>query len=213
MAMNIGANDVANNVACGWLKSLNVIWCFSDCSYFEAAGALIAGGEVVGTIRNGIINPNLITDSQTFVWIMMAGFISSSIMVKCGNRYWCTCLHHPFYCWCNYCSGIAASGMDIVNWGKMTEIAASWVISPVLGGLVAAAMLYFVKEQLFIKAIWWVLRVKLCLWLIAFMGWTFGTYLYSKALNRIWKVSFLDASLIGGVSRYYFIYTVETKSI
>ena len=59
MAMNIGANDVANNVgpAVG-SKALTLVGALVIAAIFEAAGALIAGGEVVGTIRNGIIDPN-----------------------------------------------------------------------------------------------------------------------------------------------------------
>jgi PiT family inorganic phosphate transporter len=64
MAMNIGANDVANNVgpAVG-SKALTLVGALIIAAIFEAAGALIAGGEVVGTIRNGIIDPNLIANS------------------------------------------------------------------------------------------------------------------------------------------------------
>ena len=31
-------------------------------------------------------------------------------------------------------AGIAAAGLSAVSWGTMSTIAASWVISPVLGG-------------------------------------------------------------------------------
>src|SRR5690606_38902890 len=60
MAMNIGANDVANNVgpAVG-SKVLTLGGALLVAAIFEAAGALIAGGEVVGTIRSGIIKPEM----------------------------------------------------------------------------------------------------------------------------------------------------------
>ena len=49
-----GANDVANNVgpAVG-SKALTLGSALILAAIFEAAGALIAGGEVVGTIRSG----------------------------------------------------------------------------------------------------------------------------------------------------------------
>ena len=58
MAMNIGANDVANNVgpAVG-AGALSIGGAIVIASIFEAAGALIAGGDVVGTIKDGIISP------------------------------------------------------------------------------------------------------------------------------------------------------------
>ena len=57
MAMNIGANDVANNVgpAVG-SKALTLTTAIIIAAVFEAAGALIAGGEVVKTIKKGIID-------------------------------------------------------------------------------------------------------------------------------------------------------------
>ncbi|MFT6179994.1 MAG: PiT family inorganic phosphate transporter [Akkermansiaceae bacterium] len=58
MAMNIGANDVANNVgpAVG-SKALTLTGAIIIAAIFEAAGALIAGGGVVSTIKKGIIDP------------------------------------------------------------------------------------------------------------------------------------------------------------
>ncbi|WP_297923443.1 inorganic phosphate transporter [uncultured Agitococcus sp.] len=209
MAMNIGANDVANNVgpAVG-SKALTLFGALVIAAIFEAAGALIAGGEVVGTIRNGIINPNLITDSQTFVWIMMAALLAAALWLNVATAIGAPVSTTHSIVGAIIGSGIAASGMDIVNWGKMTEIAASWVVSPVLGGLVAAAMLYFIKRTIIYQSDMVGAARKIVPWLIAFMGWTFGTYLILKGLNRVWKVSFLDASLIGvGIAVLLFLFT------
>ena len=54
MAINIGANDVANNVgpAVG-SKALTLGGAILIAVIFEAAGALIAGGDVVSTIKKG----------------------------------------------------------------------------------------------------------------------------------------------------------------
>ena len=35
----------------------------------------------------------------------------------------------------------------MVNWATMTKIAASWVISPLFGGCVAALLLFFIKKK------------------------------------------------------------------
>ncbi len=83
MAMNIGANDVANNVgpAVG-SKALTLAGALVIAAIFEAAGALIAGGEVIGTIRSGIIDPDLIKDSDTFVWIMLAALLAGALWLN-----------------------------------------------------------------------------------------------------------------------------------
>ena len=46
---------------------------------FEASGALVAGGEVVSTIKKGIIDPALITDTDAFVWLMLAALLYFTI--------------------------------------------------------------------------------------------------------------------------------------
>ena len=76
MAINIGANDVANNVvpAVG-SKALTMFCALAIAAIFEAAGALIAGGEVVSTISKGIISTNSITDVDVFVWAMMSALL------------------------------------------------------------------------------------------------------------------------------------------
>ena len=48
-------------------------------------------------------------------------------------------------------AGLAAAGMNIVNWLTMSKIAASWVISPVLGGIIAASFLFFITTKIINK--------------------------------------------------------------
>ena len=78
MAMNIGANDVANNVgpAVG-SQALTLTGAILIAAIFEGCGALIAGGDVVSTIQKGIINPELIRDDVTFIWLMMAALTNT----------------------------------------------------------------------------------------------------------------------------------------
>jgi PiT family inorganic phosphate transporter len=135
MAMNIGANDVANNVgpAVG-SKALTLTGAIIIAAIFEAAGALIAGGEVVGTIRKGIIDPAMVTDPQTFVWLMMGALLAGAIWLNAA-----TALGAPVSTTHSIVggvlgAGIAAGGWEIANWAKVGAIAASWVISPLMGG-------------------------------------------------------------------------------
>ena len=81
MAMNIGANDVANNVgpAVG-AKALTLMWAIIIAATFEALGAFVAGGDVVKTIKKGIIDPALISDPQDIYLGYDSCFIISSIM-------------------------------------------------------------------------------------------------------------------------------------
>jgi PiT family inorganic phosphate transporter len=41
---------------------------------------------------------------------------------------------------------IAGIGMDAVNWGKIGQIAASWVVSPLLGGVIALVLMLSIRK-------------------------------------------------------------------
>ena len=80
MALNIGANDVANNmgpaVGSGALRMGAALAIAAVC---ETAGALLAGGDVVNTISSGIIDPASVAEPRVFVWAMMATLIASAL--------------------------------------------------------------------------------------------------------------------------------------
>ncbi|WP_300719062.1 inorganic phosphate transporter, partial [uncultured Helicobacter sp.] len=65
MAMNIGANDVANNVgpAVG-SHAITLVGAIIIAAICEAMGAIIAGGEVVATIKSGIIDSKQILEPR-----------------------------------------------------------------------------------------------------------------------------------------------------
>ena len=198
MALNIGANDVANNEgpAVG-SQALTMGGALAIAAIFEAAGAVIAGGEVVGTIRNGIINPAMISDSQTFIWVMMSALLASALWLNAATAVGAPVSTTHSIVGAVIGSGVAAAGMNIVAWGKMGQIAASWVISPVLGGLVAAALLYLVKRSITYQADKVAAARTVVPWLMAFMGWSFVTYLLLKGLSKLVKVNTPTAALVG----------------
>lgn len=198
MAMNIGANDVANNVgpAVG-SKAMTLGGALLIAAIFEAAGALIAGGEVVGTIRSGIIDPARITDSDSFIWLMMAALLAGAIWLNFATAVGAPVSTTHSIVGAVLGAGAAAVGLDVVNWGTMTGIVASWVISPVLGGVFAAGFLYLIKRSITYKEDMVAAAVKMVPLLVGLMAWTFATYLMLKGLNKIWKVSVLFATFSG----------------
>lgn len=198
MALNIGANDVANNVgpAVG-SKALTLTGAIFLAAIFESAGALIAGGDVVGTIKNGIIDPQLVGDTDAFIWLMMAALLAGALWLNLA-----TALGAPVSTTHSIVggvlgAGIAATGWEIANWDKMGAIAASWVISPVIGGLIAAGFLMWIKRSITYKEDMVAAAKKMVPLLIAIMAWSFSTYLIMKGLKKIWKVDFMTAAMIG----------------
>lgn len=198
MALNIGANDVANNVgpAVG-SKALTLTGAIIIAAIFESAGALIAGGEVISTISKGIIDPVKIGDSETFIWLMIAALLAGALWLNLA-----TALGAPVSTTHSIVggvlgAGIAAAGWEIANWDKMGSIAASWVISPVIGGLFAALFLFWIKRSITYKEDMLGAAKKMLPLLIALMAWAFSTYLIMKGLKNLWKASFMEALLIG----------------
>ena len=198
MALNIGANDVANNVgpAVG-SKAITLTGAIIIAAIFEALGALVAGGDVVGTIKKGIIDPNLIADTDTFIWLMIAALLAAALWLNVA-----TALGAPVSTTHSIVggvlgAGIAAGGWQIADWIEVGKIAASWVISPVMGGVIAAAFLYVIKRCITYKADIMTAARRFVPVLIAVMAWAFTTYLALKGLKQIWAMSFITAACLG----------------
>lgn len=207
MALNIGANDVANNVgpAVG-SKALSLVGAIVIAAIFESAGAILAGGDVVSTIKKGIIDPSLIKDTNTFIWLMMAALLAAAIWLNIA-----TALNAPVSTTHSIVggvlgAGIAAGGFGIANWPVFGKIAASWVISPLFGGVIAALFLYIIKHTITYKEDRIAAAQKILPFLIAFMAWVFSTYLILKGLKKLWKVDIFTAGGIGfAISIFIFL--------
>ena len=197
MAINIGANDVANNVgpAVG-SRALTLAGAITIAAIFESSGALIAGGDVVSTIKKGIIDPATINDTDVFVWLMMAALLAGALWLNLA-----TALGAPVSTTHSIVggvlgAGVAAGGWDVVNWAKMGQIAASWVISPVFGGIIAAGFLYLIKRTITYKKDMLVAARRMVPILVAIMAFAFASYLALKGFKKIWKIDFSTALMI-----------------
>ncbi len=213
MAMNIGANDVANNVgpAVG-SKALTMGGAITIAVIFEAGGAFIAGGDVVKTIKKGIIDIGAFGgNTDLFIWAMMAALLAAALWLN-----FATMMKAPVSTTHSIVggvmgAGIAAAGFSIVAWGTMGKIAASWVISPVLGGLIAAGFLFAIKKTIVFQEDRIPAAKKWVPIYVAIMSWAFVTYLTLKGLKKVWptivdvvgflpdekKPSFIVASILG----------------
>ena len=198
MALNIGANDVANNVgpAVG-SNALTLFGAIVIAGLFEAAGALIAGGDVVSTIKKGIIDPAMIKDNAVFIWVMMAALLAGALWLNLATAVGAPVSTTHSIVGGVMGAGIAAGGWGIVNWDQMGAIASSWVISPVLGGIIAAGFLYLIKHTVTYQDDKISAAKRIVPLLLSLMAWSFSTYLIMKGLKKIWKVDFLPALGIG----------------
>jgi inorganic phosphate transporter, PiT family len=194
MALNIGANDVANNVgpAVG-AKALTMLGALLIAAIFEAAGALIAGGDVVSTISKGIVSPDSLSDPGVFIRLMIAALISSALWINLATWVGAPVSTTHSVVGGVLGAGVAAAGFVAVNWPVMGAIAASWVISPVVGGIVAAGFLAFIKSTIIYQDDKIAAARRWVPLLIALMAGSFTVYLALKGLSRLVK---LDNSTI-----------------
>jgi len=94
-------------------------------------------------------------------------------------------------------AGIAAVGFGLVNWPTMAKIAASWVISPVLGGIIAALFLAFIKTNIIYQADKIAAARRWVSILISLMASVFSCYLVMKGLKKVWKADLFFVLTIG----------------
>ena len=148
MAWGVGANDVANamgtSVGSGALTIKQAIFI---AIVFEFLGAYLAGGEVTGTIRKGIIDPDVMTGSpELLVFGMMAALLAAGTWLLIASALgWPVSTTHSII---GAIVGFAAVGIspDVVSWGKVGSIVASWIISPLMAGTIAFALFVSVQK-------------------------------------------------------------------
>lgn len=199
MAMNIGANDVTNNVgAAVGARAISMPGALVLAAVFEIAGALIAGGNVIETISEGILDPDIVSHPEVFSLAMMAALLASALWVN-------------FATWTNspvstthsivgavMGAGVAAAGLSSVNWNIMAGITASWMLSPLLGGAIAALILYFIKDFIVYRPDKIAAARRWLPVLIAVMAGSFSTYLTIKGIGQVFDVG-MKTAMLGGI--------------
>ena len=198
MALNIGANDVANNMgpAVG-ANAMSMGAAIVIAAIFESAGALLAGGDVVSTIAKGIIAPESLGTSGAFISAMMAALLASALWVNLATWIGAPVSTTHSVVGGVMGAGIAAAGFGAVSWGQMSAIAASWVISPLLGGLIAAGFLWFIKANIIYRDDKIAAARKWVPVLVGIMAGAFASYLAVKGLKKIVKIDLGSALMIG----------------
>jgi PiT family inorganic phosphate transporter len=187
MAWGIGANDVANAMGTPvGSGAITVKQAIIIAAIFEFAGAFIAGGQVTKTIRKGIIDPSSIAGNpELLVYGMLAALLAAAIwLMLASTRGWPVSTTHTIV---GAIVGFASVGIgiDAVNWGKIGNIVASWLVSPLIGGAIALLLMISIRklilntEKPFDKAkLWGPVYVFL-------VGWIVGLVTLFKGLKHL----------------------------
>jgi PiT family inorganic phosphate transporter len=206
MAINVGANDVTNNI--GPLvgsKALTLTAALVLAAIAEVAGALLAGDGVVDTISSGIINSSTIGDNTKLIRAMMASLLAAALWVN-----FATVVNAPVstthaVVGAVIGAGVAASGFDAIDWPSLAIVTSGWLTSPFLSGFVAVGFLMLIEAKISHQSD----RISAArIWvpvLIGIMAAIFSTYMAWIGLNHAVKLpgwSLLPIGILAGLGFY-----------
>ena len=153
MAWGIGANDVANamgtSVGSGalTLKQAVII-----AAVLELTGAIIAGTQVSETVRKGIVDPGIFAgDGLSFMLGMLAALLAAAVWLQIASfKGWPVSTTHSIV-GAVVGFGLVYGGLSAIHWDKLGGIVASWIVSPLLSGLISYSIFSLVLHRIFYK--------------------------------------------------------------
>jgi PiT family inorganic phosphate transporter len=138
MAWNIGANDVANSMSTAvGANAITLRQAVIIASVLNFVGAVFLGSHVTETVKGGIVDTAMIGSAHSVMLGFLAAILAASFFVTVA-----TWLELPVSTTHSIIGGITgfgliAGGAEIIVWRKLGEVAASWVLSPVAGAVIA----------------------------------------------------------------------------
>ncbi len=151
MAWSIGANDVANSMATAvGAKAITFKQAVIIAGILSFVGAVFVGPHVAETIKGKIVNVDIISPD-----ILLLGFVASLlaaaiwVTISTWKEMPISTTHSIIGALMGF--GIIAGGMSSVNWGEVGSVAASWVLSPVAGCILAFLIFKIIVKLIFSK--------------------------------------------------------------
>jgi PiT family inorganic phosphate transporter len=151
MTWGIGANDLANamgtSVGAG---AVSVKQAIIIAMIFEFLGAVLAGGHVTKTIRQGIIDPSSIVNTpEILIYGMLASLLAAAVWLMIASaKGWPVSTTHSIV---GALIGFAIVGIspDAVKWSKVGSVVMSWIVSPVVGGTISFLLVISTRKLIF----------------------------------------------------------------
>jgi PiT family inorganic phosphate transporter len=149
MAWAIGANDVANamgtSVGSG---ALTITGAVLVAGLLEFSGAFLAGGHVTNTVRKGMLDAVLVEQNPELVlYGMLAALASAGTLLLVATRFGLPVSTTHAIVGAIVGFGSVGLGVDAVAWGKVSQIVASWVTSPLIGGVLAYLIFGLIRSR------------------------------------------------------------------
>ncbi|MBI5274134.1 MAG: inorganic phosphate transporter [Chlamydiales bacterium] len=149
MSWNIGANDVANAMGTSvGSKALTLKKAVIIAAILEFSGAMLIGSNVTETMQSGLIKVEyFMTDPGQLVIGMIAALLATAVWLQiasyCG---WPVSTTHAIV-GSIVGFGVIIGGVDAIHWKEIAIVAVSWVLSPLLSGLISYLMFTVVQRQ------------------------------------------------------------------
>lgn len=150
MAWNIGANDVANAMGTSvGSKALTLKKAVFLAAILEFAGAFLVGSHVSETIQKGIIDPTVFaSDPMLFVLGMMGSLLATGVLLQIASYLALPISTTHALVGAVIGFGLVIGGADAVCWSGVGSIVASWIISPLLSGVISYFLFGLIQKKI-----------------------------------------------------------------
>ncbi|RAP38222.1 inorganic phosphate transporter [Candidatus Marinamargulisbacteria bacterium SCGC AAA071-K20] len=150
MAWNIGANDVANamgtSVGSGALTLKKAV---IVAAVLEFSGAFLVGSHVTDTVRKGIVDPMMFKmNPEILMFGMLASLLAAAIWLQVATYFGLPVSTTHSIVGAIVGFALISGGVDAVNWSKLWTIVASWVVSPITGGVFSFGIFTIIKSKI-----------------------------------------------------------------
>lgn len=151
MAWSIGANDVANamgtSVGSGALSLRTAV---IIAAILEFSGAFFFGSHVSETIQTGIVDSTFFSyDPHILVYGMLSALLAAGAWLQMASYFgWPVSTTHCIV-GAIVGFGIIAGGWEAIQWENVIFIITSWVISPILGGVISYLIFNLLRKKIF----------------------------------------------------------------
>ena len=194
MAINLWANDVANNMgpAVG-SKALTLGGAIAIAVVFEAGWASIAGSDVVDTIKWWIIDSNMIDkNSIEFIAIMLSTLLWAALWVNIATFLKApVSITHAIFGWL-IGAGITSAWIQVVNWSKVSMIVGAWFVAILMGAWIATLLFISIRKTILKTEDKWEAAKHWVPVYVGIMWWIFTIYLLLKWFKNKLKDTPLD---------------------
>ncbi|BDU50814.1 inorganic phosphate transporter [Haliovirga abyssi] len=199
MAWNIGANDVANAMGTSvGSKAITLKQAVIIAAIFEFLGAVLAGSNVTNTVRKGIVSPDVFTDPKIFVIGMLAALLAAGLWLNLATHFGLPVSTTHSIVGSVVGFGIVSKGIGAVHWSKIGNIVLSWVVSPLMGGIIALIVFKIIERTILEKDKPVERAKKIAPLFVGMTGFILTLSLVFKGLKNLHlDLSFGEASLIG----------------